>query len=950
MKDDGEREFGRRLHLELTALSPIAQVIWLVYCAYLLEKASSGHLLDVFVSNLHEDVQSFLNSGFLSDKLRTSLSLSTTKRERNLSEDFAFLCSSQILSRKLLARFGTIYLAPSDLPAHIDSAVYWQDVAEQRYLSLVREALELSGWSSSVQEFTRMRREFSPSYRKVGLVTSIFNGDRFLHGFLENVSRLVGYEQCEHFLVRANSPGNEHDVLAEFVRRNEAAIYLNLSNDPGLYEVWNLAASLATAPILSNANVDDRRHPEHVVQLSRILREERDVDVASTPVRVSAGESPSWEHSKGLRTFFAGPECPRGSYTFDRLVRLLPNGTYAPNNIPHCMPLWRRELHVRFGFFHEREFGPSSDWEFWLRCGIGGARFYLHPKPLGLYFRSAGSYWRRNSNGERFNRRILDVYLGYCLEENASTCGLPFGRSLTCAELDRMEKAGAWFDLFARLACFALRGAPVNESARKLIDHYAVRHFGIEKFCATISVPAVHRGNGAPTAKQIFECALYCLAESKHVLSETRIARTWLWLCMDYYELCGCDDGLVAMAYIYHVRGERTEAWRLLRQAWMRSSQFWPTFQTLFRFELGLKEILRNLEADKGSSAEWAGRKGSHGGNVWFYPAYQDNPYQTLLYQPLIDLGRKAVGLRGLSLFRSIPSQREGDNALHLHWIHDVFKRATTSRDMERMTSKFLKKVRRLRSNGVRVIWLVHNYLSHEARWPEEEWRFRHSLANEVDEVIVHHPLVTELLDWLPDSVRPRVVEHGSYRPTECWADKRRLAREKLSLSSEDQVIVCSGQIRAYKQLESYLPHLLEWVRLNRAARLFVLGRIHVPVVRQLLAQAPVGRVLVRDDYIPEDELDDYLHAADWGFLSYRAILTSGSLFYMLSRGLPAIAPNKGTIPAYVINGWNGYLYDSEESLRSLLRTIGELDTRVANRMHDNALSLAKTLDWSQEW
>ena len=81
----------------------------------------------------------------------------------------------------------------------------------------------------------------------------------------------------------------------------------------------------------------------------------------------------------------------------------------------------------------------------------------------------------------------------------------------------------------------------------------------------------------------------------------------------------------------------------------------------------------------------------------------------------------------------------------------------------------------------------------------------------------------------------------------------------------------------------------------------------------------PAGQLVIEDRFIPEEELAGFIQAADYTFLCYRAILTSGSLFQAFSLGVPVTAPKLGTIPSYVVPGWNGYLYPSGGALERLL-------------------------------
>jgi glycosyltransferase involved in cell wall biosynthesis len=80
--------------------------------------------------------------------------------------------------------------------------------------------------------------------------------------------------------------------------------------------------------------------------------------------------------------------------------------------------------------------------------------------------------------------------------------------------------------------------------------------------------------------------------------------------------------------------------------------------------------------------------------------------------------------------------------------------------------------------------------------------------------------------------------------------------------------------------------------------------------------------------------------------LSYRDILTSGSLFQAFSFGAPVIAPSLGSIPAYVVDGWNGFLYESPEELGKILNDFKKLSKLKVSTMGENGLTSIKSISW----
>jgi glycosyltransferase involved in cell wall biosynthesis len=125
-----------------------------------------------------------------------------------------------------------------------------------------------------------------------------------------------------------------------------------------------------------------------------------------------------------------------------------------------------------------------------------------------------------------------------------------------------------------------------------------------------------------------------------------------------------------------------------------------------------------------------------------------------------------------------------------------------------------------------------------------------------------------------------------------------------------------------------------------------VAGRVVGASLQKWLQKQRHPRLMIKRERLSLEMLERYMHAADYGFLSYRDILTSGSLFHWFSCGRPVIAPAKGTIPAYVVDGWNGFLYSDETDLGNVIERATSLTMSQRKQLGANALSVANTLNW----
>jgi len=240
----------------------------------------------------------------------------------------------------------------------------------------------------------------------VSIISSVFDGDKYIQNFLENITQQTIFNKCELILINPNSPGNEFSVINYFMEKYSNILFHTLDKDPGLYETWNIAARMAKGRYISNANLDDIRSPEHLEKHITFLEKNPKIDTVAAPLKVTKVAKETWDKNSADEIWF---EHLHGEYGIENLFDLK-NGIIIPQNITHSMPVWRKSLHERFGFFNEKDFGPHADWEFWLRCAKEGSISYMLDEALGLYFWNPQSHNRRFNNGNHMNDKIINLY------------------------------------------------------------------------------------------------------------------------------------------------------------------------------------------------------------------------------------------------------------------------------------------------------------------------------------------------------------------------------------------------------------------------------------------------------------------------------------------------------------------------------------------------------------
>lgn len=239
----------------------------------------------------------------------------------------------------------------------------------------------------------------------LSIITSVFKGDRYIEEFMRNTTSQVGFEFYELILIDCNSPQNEFAVIKKYIEQFSNIKYIKLDEDPGLYEAWNIGIQESSGVYLSNANLDDRKSPAYYSILINELMDS-DNEIISSLFWTSS-KLPE-EDIKDLPIVWYKDSNSNISY-LDFFKLSDDSSKIVDRCVAGAFPIWKKSLHEHFGFFNENTYGPSSDYEFWLRASSHGSKSFFYKVPLGFYLKDPGSYARR-VDVSLFNDTIINKY------------------------------------------------------------------------------------------------------------------------------------------------------------------------------------------------------------------------------------------------------------------------------------------------------------------------------------------------------------------------------------------------------------------------------------------------------------------------------------------------------------------------------------------------------------
>ena len=140
-------------------------------------------------------------------------------------------------------------------------------------------------------------------------------------------------------------------------------------------------------------------------------------------------------------------------------------------------------------------------------------------------------------------------------------------------------------------------------------------------------------------------------------------------------------------------------------------------------------------------------------------------------------------------------------------------------------------------------------------------------------------------------------------------------AKHRLGISRFEKTILFFGNMRPSKGLDDLLAAFETLLAKDSRYRLIVAGQ---PIkgynqswqrTRQTLRRLEEsGSLILRNEYIPDQDIALYFTAADVLALPYREIFQSGVMFLGYSFGLPVVATDVGELKEDIVEGRTGFL------------------------------------------
>lgn len=246
---------------------------------------------------------------------------------------------------------------------------------------------------------------------QISVLTSLYNCERFLPGYLEALASIEGKEQIEVLLLHNAPQESELAIINRYLPSLDFVRHIIIPERESLYRTWNRGIELSEGKYVTVWNVDDIRFPGSILQQAEALYKHPEAAMAYGDIWIS--------NQYGVQ----GNVCTHSPlYNYKK--------EFWKSYHVSCFQMWRKSIHQTIGYYDE-QFKCSADFDFQIRTALHYPLIKV-AEPLGIYLEDQ-SYKLSNNGLQEFENNI--IYLRYGVYEKVNL----FTANLSCKKYKKNE-------------------------------------------------------------------------------------------------------------------------------------------------------------------------------------------------------------------------------------------------------------------------------------------------------------------------------------------------------------------------------------------------------------------------------------------------------------------------------------------------------------------------------
>jgi len=202
--------------------------------------------------------------------------------------------------------------------------------------------------------------------KKISVLTSLYNCERFLQGYFKALDKIEGKEQIEVLLLHNAPQAKELAIIAENLPAFDFVRHIVIPERESLYRTWNRGIQLSEGEYITVWNVDDVRFPYSIIRQAEALDNNPGSAIAYGDIWVS--------RDYGV----CGMVKTNSPVYIERTHKRFLSEYHIS-----CFQMWRKSIHSVVGYYDE-QFLCIADFDFQIRAALHFP-FVKVDELLGIY-------------------------------------------------------------------------------------------------------------------------------------------------------------------------------------------------------------------------------------------------------------------------------------------------------------------------------------------------------------------------------------------------------------------------------------------------------------------------------------------------------------------------------------------------------------------------------------
>ena len=252
------------------------------------------------------------------------------------------------------------------------------------------------------------------------------------------------------------------------------------------------------------------------------------------------------------------------------------------------------------------------------------------------------------------------------------------------------------------------------------------------------------------------------------------------------------------------------------------------------------------------------------------------------------------------------------------------------------------------KNKHTKIVCIADNIIPHEKRKGDN--LFTKYFIKPIDTFIVMSEKVMGDLKIFDETKPVQLIQHPLY---DNFGEKiaQKFARKNIGIEGNEKIILFFGFIRKYKGLDILLDALALLKTENTTApfKVLIAGEFYEdrkPFDEQVSKLGLEGMLILKTDFIPDNEVRNFFCAADMVIQPYRNATQSGVTPLAYHFEVPMIVTNVGGLPALVPDGIVGLV--AEPNAAAIAQKITEYFTKDEQVFIENIKEEKKKFSWEK--